>query len=176
VLYVPTYAATAWYHGCLAPELQKDLRATLKEASEFATGAYATALGKGAALAGEERGRIAAQLSRFTGLSTEYLERTDLRIEILRFTKELLRSRRRTVGRLDSRFTGIDRDAAGERIDNDPSMTNILGPYTATFYDYVRGELGFESDLPYEVLNFKTNETWRFEQENSFVDVSATLR
>ncbi len=176
VLYLPTYTATAWYHQRLAPELQKDLRATLREASEFATGDYAAALMKGAALAGEERARIVARLARYTGLSADYLERCDLRVEIMRFTKELLRDRRRTVGRLDSRFTGIDRDAAGEVMENDPSLTNIMGPYTAVFNDYVRGELGFESDLPYEVLSFKTHEAWRFEHDGRFLEVSETLR
>jgi hypothetical protein len=74
------------------------------------------------------------------------IERTNLRIEIFRFTKELLRHERRTVGRLDSRFKGIDRDAVGERFEFDPSLTNITGPYTATLNDYIRGELKFESD------------------------------
>lgn len=177
VLYLPTYAATAWYHKRLAPELQKDLHATLAEAKAFATGEYAAALLRGTSLPAEERTRVAAKLARYTGLSVEYIERADLRVEIMRFTKELLRDRRRTVGRLDSRFIGIDRDAAGETISNDPSMTNIIGPYTATFNDYVRGELQYENDLPYEILSFRVNEAWRFpEHENRFVDVSETLR
>lgn len=175
VLFLPTYTATAWYHKRLAPEL-KDLKATLAEASAFATGAYATALMKGDALQGDERARVVAQLARYTGLTPEYLERTNLRIEIMRFTRELLRDQRRTVGRLDSRFTGIERDAAGESMEHDPSMSNILGPYTAAFNDYVRGDLGYESDLPYEILNFKTNESWRYERDGHFVEVAETLR
>ena len=80
------------------------------------------------------------------------MERSELRIEINRFTRELLRDQRKTVGRLDSRFIGIERDAVGETPGYDPSYANIQGPYTAAFNDYIRRELGYESDLPYEIL------------------------
>ena len=177
VLFIPAYAATAWYHGRLAPELQKDLRSTLAQAEAFAMDVYAPALFKGADLPAAERVSLVRQLARFTGLGEEFIERCNLRIEIHRFTKELLRHERRTVGRLDGRFTGIDRDAAGATSDHDPSFTNIIGPYTATFNDYVRGDLQFESDLPYEILNFKTHEHWSYrEHENRFLDVAETLR
>lgn len=176
-LYLPTYTATAWYHKRLAPELQNDLQATLREAEDFALGEYALALMKGSALVESERSQIVEKLARFTGLAPEYIERCNLRIEIFRFTKELLRHERRTVGRLDSRFKGIDRDAAGEKIEYDPSMTNIMGPYTATFYDYVRRELKFESDLIYEVLHEKVWLAWSYaEYENKYVNVAETLR
>lgn len=177
IVYLPAYTATAWYHKRLAPELQKDLRAALDEAQAFATGEYAAALLKGSALGRDERARVAEQLARFTGLSRDYVERANLRPEIMRFCKELLRQERRTVGRLDSRFTGVDRDATGAEPETDPSFSHILGPYTATFNDYVRGELGYESDLPYEILSFRTNDAWRFqEHENKFVEVVETLR
>src|SRR5574341_433807 len=176
VLYLPTYAATAWYHGRLAPELQKDLRATLGEVEAFALNEYTLALAKGAALSAEERARIVEKLARYTGLSADYVERTDLRIEIMRFNKELLRSERRTVGRLDSRFKGIDRDSAGEAHEYDPSLTNVMGPYTATFNDYVRGELKFESDLPYEILNPRVWPWSYADFENQYVNVAETLR
>lgn len=131
---------------------------------------------QGDALPAETRARIIAQLARFTGLSKPYLERTNLRIDIMRFTKELLREERRSVGRLDSRFTGIDRDAAGEVSDHDPSLTMIMGPYTATFNDYVRRELQFESDLPYEILSGRVH-PWSFDKyENQYVNVGETLR
>jgi carboxypeptidase C (cathepsin A) len=93
-----------------------------------------------------------------------------------RFVKELLRAEGRTVGRLDSRFKGIDRDAAGERADLDPSYSAIQGPYTATLNDYVRGELQFESDLPYEIISGRVH-PWSFgDHENRYVDVADTLR
>ncbi|MCA9934135.1 MAG: hypothetical protein KC415_09440, partial [Anaerolineales bacterium] len=125
----------------------------------------------------EERPSIIQKLARYTGLSEAFIERANLRIEIFRFCKELLREQRRTVGRLDTRYIGIDRDAAGEFFEGDPSYAAILGPYTATFNDYIRRELEFESDLPYEILSFKVFPAWQYAQnQNSFVNVAETLR
>ena len=177
ILYLPAYAATAWYHKRLDEKLQRDLRATLKEVEAFALNEYAPAMMKGAALSATERTAFVEQVARYTGLTTGYVDRADLHIEILRYTKELLRAERRTLGRLDSRFTGIDRDAAGETHEYDPSLTNSLGPYTAAFNDYVRRELQFESDLPYEILSSKVIQAWSFaEHENRYVSVADTLR
>ncbi len=174
--FLPTYTATAWYHHKLDEELGRDLQATLGEVEAFAGGEYALALMQGVSLPTDERAQIIRKLARYTGLSPDYIDRSDLRIEIFRFTKELLRDERRTVGRLDSRFKGFDRDAVGEQFEQDPSMVAIKGPYTATFYDYVRGELGYESDLPYEVLSPKVH-PWSFaEHENRYVNVAETLR
>ncbi len=177
ILFLPTFTATAWYHKRLDAELQADLHATLNRAESFALNDYATALMHGDALPADRRAAVVRQLARFTGLTPDYIERTNLRIDIFRFIKELLRDQRRTVGRLDSRFQGTERDAAGESIENDPSLSNIMGPYTATFYDYVRRELKFESDLPYEVLSFKVNAQWTFdEHSNQYVNVADILR
>jgi carboxypeptidase C (cathepsin A) len=100
-----------------------------------------------------------------------------LRINDGHFFKELLRERGRTVGRLDSRFTGIDRSGVTETIEYDPLLTNVLGPYTAAFYDYIRSELKFESDLPYEILSSKVWMNWSYSQfENKYLDVAETLR
>jgi carboxypeptidase C (cathepsin A) len=177
ILFLPTYAATAWYHQRLPADLQaRPLPDLLAEVKQFALGEYTLALMQGAALAVEARAGILAKLARYTGLSADWIDRADLRIEIFRFTKELLRDRRRTVGRLDSRFTGIDRDAVGENHEYDPSLTNITGPYTAALNDYVRSELKFESDLPYEILNPKVW-PWSYAQhENQYVNVAETLR
>ena len=115
-------------------------------------------------------------MARLTGLSPEYVERANLRVRIDRFTKELLRDERRTVGRLDSRFTGIDRDAAGERTEYDPSYTNIYGPFTATLNDYARRELKYESDLPYEILTGRV-QPWSYEgYQNRYLNVAEPLR
>lgn len=176
ILFLPTYAATAWYHRRLTDELQKDLFATLAEVESFAMGDYAHALMEGDALQEEERLLIARKLARYTGVSEDYIDSADLRIEIFRFTKELLRHAKRTVGRLDSRFKGIDRDSAGEKFEFDPSMNNITGPYTATLNDYVRGELKFESDLPYEILSERVFPWSYAEFENEYVNVADTLR
>jgi carboxypeptidase C (cathepsin A) len=117
-----------------------------------------------------------AELARYTGLNPDYIRASNLRIDIMRFTKELLREERRTLGRLDSRFKGIDRDAAGETWEFDPSLAAITGPYTATLNDYVRTELQFESDLPYEILTSRVR-PWGFEQhQNQYINVAETLR
>jgi carboxypeptidase C (cathepsin A) len=173
-LFLPSYAATAWYHKKIHP--RKPLKAFLKEVEDFALGEYTLALMKGAALTGRERTQIITRLAGYTGLSEDYLDRTDLRINVFRFCKELLRTDRRTIGRLDSRFTGIDRDSAGEFFEEDPSLSAITGPYTATFYDYVRGELKYESDLPYEILTPKVSPWSYAEFENRFVNVAEILR
>ena len=105
-----------------------------------------------------------------------YIEQTNLRVSIDRFDKELLRDQRRTVGRLDGRFNGIDRDAAGEATEFDPSYAAIFGEYTAVFNDYVRRELKYESDLPYEILTGNVR-PWNYDRaQNRYVDVAETLR
>jgi carboxypeptidase C (cathepsin A) len=176
VLFLPTYTATAFHHRRLAPELQEDLRRTLDEVEDFAMGDYTLALMRGSALPAAQRADIARRLARYTGLSAEFIERCDLRVEIGRFCKELLRAERRTVGRLDSRFVGFDRDSAGERFELDPSYSAIQGPFTATLNHYLRTELLYESDLPYEVLTDRVA-PWNFGQERSeYLDMSEPLR
>jgi carboxypeptidase C (cathepsin A) len=176
ILFLPTYAATAWYHNALSDELQRDLRQTLRHVEDFALTEYTLALMLGSTLPEDEQARIADKLARFTGLSPDYVKRTNLRIHIHRFVKELLREQRLTVGRLDSRFKGTDRDAAGEAYEYDPSYALIQGPYTAALNDYVRTELEFESDLPYEILTDRVR-PWTFdEHQNQYVNVAETLR
>jgi carboxypeptidase C (cathepsin A) len=177
ILFLPTYAATAWYHKRLGPDLQrKPLRKLLDEVEAFAAGEYASALFRGARLAPGERKALVAKLARYTGLSAGYIERTELRIGIFRFCKELLRAEGRTVGRLDSRYTGFDRDAAGEQFEFDPAMVEILGAYSAAMNDYVRAELKFEADLPYEVIKaFYLDWGWK-DFANRYASVGATLR
>lgn len=177
LLFLPTYTATAHYHGRLPADLQAlPLSEVLVLAEGFVHDTYAPALLRGDRLLEGERTALRRELARFTGLSEAYLDATDLRVEIFRFTKELLRDQGRTIGRIDSRYTGVDRDAAGERFEFDPSMSATQGPYTATFNDYVRGELGYESDLPYEVLA-NLYESWSYENvENRYLNVAETLR
>jgi carboxypeptidase C (cathepsin A) len=176
ILFLPTYTATAWYHKRLPADLQANLHRALGEAEVFAQGEYTLALMQGDALAEEERTRIIESLARLTGLSQEYIQETNLRINIYRFVKELLRDQRRTVGRLDTRFTGIDRDSAGEHFEFDPSMALIQGPYSAVMNDYVRAELEFENDLPYEILTDRVRPWSYAEHQNEYVNVAETLR
>src|SRR6266446_4052803 len=131
ILYLPTYTAIAWYHKKLPADLQSgDVQKAVEESRKFAVGEYTDALMTGDALPAARRAETMQKLARLTGLSPDYIDRTNLRIEIQRFTKELLRSERRTIGRIDARFTGIDRDAAGERPEFDPSIAAIIGPYS----------------------------------------------
>jgi carboxypeptidase C (cathepsin A) len=174
VLFLPTYAATACYHGKV--RTRRPMRKFLAEVEQFAAGEYAAALAKGSSLSLRQYAVIAAKLARYTGLSREYIEQANLRPVIFRFCKQLLRDQRRTVGRLDSRFLGMDRDAAGEVWESDPSMDAILGPYTAALYDYVRTELKYESDLPYEILNGKVWPWSYSDHENRYVNVAEILR
>jgi carboxypeptidase C (cathepsin A) len=174
-LFLPTFTATAWYHKRLAPELQGDLAKTLAEVQQFAQGDYTLALMKGDALEPAARSEIARRLARYTGLGAEFIERANLRVSMDRFTKELLRADRRTVGRLDSRYLGIDYDSAGENFEADASYAAIQGPYTAALNQYVRSELKFESDLPYEILTGRV-QPWNFGAANRYLDVADRLR
>ena len=175
ILFLPTYAATALYHNRL-DETDTELETFIDEVREFAIGDYAVALMKGSSISATERADIVKKLASYTGLTPEYLERTDLRINIARFCKELLRDKDRTVGRFDSRYTGIDRDSAGENYEYDPSSAVVQGAYTATLNDYVRNALEFESDLPYEILSRRVH-PWDYSgHQNEYVNVADTLR
>ncbi len=177
VCFLPTYAATAHYHDALADRYQAmPVAEFLAEVEEFARGEYASALMMGDQLDPERARDIAERVAAYSGLSVDYVERANLRPVIYNFTKELLRDRRRTVGRLDSRFTGIDRDAAGDTYEYDPSYAAIQAIYTACLNAYVREELGYESDLPYEIL---TNvRPWEYGSagDNQYLDVAERMR
>ena len=152
IYFLPTYTTSGWYHKVLPSDLQSlTIDAVAQKAREFAHGPYAAALEKGDEISESEYRQIVKDIARFTGLSTEYIERTNLRINPQRWFKELLRNRRLTVGRLDSRFTGMDRDAAGERYEYDSSQAAYEGPYVAMFHDYVRRDLKWDSELYYTI-------------------------
>ncbi|HTQ80285.1 MAG TPA: peptidase S10, partial [Thermoanaerobaculia bacterium] len=176
ILILPTYTAAAWYHKKLPPELSSDLGKTLSEVEAFALHDYALALLEGDRLPEARRREIASRLARYTGLSVDYVLRANLRIEIERFTKELLRDQGRTVGRLDTRFTGSDLDAAGEFPEYDPASAAVSGPYAGAVNDYLRRELGWKSDLVYEYLSEKVR-PWSFEPyHNQYANLAETLR
>jgi carboxypeptidase C (cathepsin A) len=176
VLILPTYTATAWHYKKLPPDLQGDFAKALAEAESFARNDYAQALMQGDLLSPERRRATIAELARLTGLSPDYVDRANLRIEINRFTKELLRGERKTVGRLDTRFTGNDLDAVGEVPEYDPADASLDGPYAAAVNDYIRRELKYQSDLVYERLNEKVY-PWSFgDYENQYLNVAEYLR
>jgi carboxypeptidase C (cathepsin A) len=175
-LFLPTYTAAAWYHKRLPADLQGDLRKSLSEAERFALDEYFLALAQGNDLSPERRREVAQKIARLTGVSESYVERMNLRLEIDSFTKELMRAERQTIGRLDTRFLGIDLYAEGIEPEFDPSYAAILGPFSGVFNDYVRRDLGFESDLPYEILTRRVR-PWNYgEFQNRFVNVAEDLR
>jgi carboxypeptidase C (cathepsin A) len=176
VIHLPTYAATAWFHKKLPAEYAGDQAKLLREVEDFARNEYASALMQGDLLPPERQKAVAEKVARYTGLSVDYVLRSNLRIDIYRFLKELLRGERKTVGRLDSRFTGSDLDAAGEQEEYDPSSESVDAPYTMLMQDYLRRDLGFQEDMIYERLNGKVF-PWSWKGfENQYVNVAEPLR
>lgn len=150
IFFLPTLIASAWYHKLLPPDLQKlSIGELAQKARQFAHGDYAAALEKGDEIQPAEYQKVAKELARFTGLSPKYIEQTNLRISPFRWFKELLRDKRKTVGRIDARFTGMDADAAGERYEYDSSLASYDGSYVAMFQDYVRRELKWNTEMFY---------------------------
>jgi carboxypeptidase C (cathepsin A) len=143
------------------------------EAKTFALGDYMLALTRGNTLTAAERTMMAGRLAEFTGLSPEFILAANLRVDSGRFRKELLRDQRLVVGRLDSRFTALDLDAAGERQEFDPSNTALKGAYVAMFQDYIKNELKWESDLRYPTSG--NVRPWTYVQ-NRYMDTTDALR
>ena len=175
-LFLPTYAAVAYYHNRL-PEPVNNLEEFLDEVEQFALGDYTLALMRGDSLSADQRVALANRLHRYTGLDTAYLRRTNYRIHISRFVKELRRDEGISVGRLDGRLTGRDYDDAGDRYDFDPSLDGtITGSYTATLNAYLHDELNYRNDLPYEILTGRV-QPWDYSNvQNEFLNVAETLR
>lgn len=158
VVYLPSYAAIAWQHNKVPNT--GTLEAWVQAARDFDRTVYLPALAQGDALPPAEMDSIAAKLSAITGLSTQYLHETRLRIAPARFRKELLRSDDRTLGRYDARFEGWDPDAAGDTPGYDPSDTGISGAYVAAFHEYLQKDLNYTSEEPYYLSGPGVNEAW----------------
>jgi carboxypeptidase C (cathepsin A) len=174
VLYLPSYSATAWYHKKLPADLQqRSLPEVFALAESFAAGDYSTALFKGSALTPAERGRVLAEYSRLTGLSTNFVDRANLRVPLGRFAAEVMATEDRVVGRYDSRYLGYVRDRLATRMEQDPSYEAVGSAFASTFNQYIRAELKYETDLPYEVL--AAVGPWNWDQSNGYVDVGETL-
>jgi carboxypeptidase C (cathepsin A) len=139
---LPSYAATALYHGVI----RGDLDTLLAQAEDFALNEYSVALLKGSRVGADEQERLAKRMADLTGLPAEMLVKSNLRVTLWRYIKALLRDRNRTVGRLDTRWVGIDADVVGETFEDDPSMSRIWGPATRAFNRYVRDDLGWDGD------------------------------
>ncbi len=175
VLFLPTYAADARYYKKLAPEYQEmSIEDFMTEVREFAGGEYLTALFKGSRLSKEERDALAEKLSAYTGLKKQYILNSNLRIEISAFCKELLRDEHLVVGRIDSRYTGTDRDNVGSSFEDDPSSYQLGGAFGGAINDYIRRELGFKCERPYRTSSDLWR-TWNY-SDNSFLQQQAIIR
>jgi carboxypeptidase C (cathepsin A) len=171
-LYLPTYAAIAHYHGLHGTRPIADV---LREAEALAQRDYPYGLALGARLPAVERTELVRRVAEVTGLSQTYVDQVNLRIEHRRFFRELLRSRGQVVGRLDGRFIGYEPDDGGEHPSYDPSNIAIGGPYSSALNYYVHGELGYRSDLPYEILTDRV-QPWSYSEfEGRHVTVTSML-
>jgi carboxypeptidase C (cathepsin A) len=185
--YQPSYAATAWYHHQMA-----NPPATVEEAAAegraFAQGPYAAALEKGQLISPQERATIAQQMSALTGHSPQFIENAYLRVGLSAFRKELLRDQRLTVGRYDSRYTGVDPDASGDSPDFDASDVAISGAFVGTLQSYLAHDLGYQTDMPYR-LSARDGEGYKWDwnhevpgssyklnSPNTALDLAAAMR
>jgi carboxypeptidase C (cathepsin A) len=174
-LELPTYAADAWYHKKVSPDLQKkNLQAFLKEVEGFAQGEYAAALAKGDDLSAAERKATIDKLVKYTGLDAHYLEETNLRWDVSHFTRQLLRNEHETIGRYDGRLHGPSALNTGETSEYDPSSTEITPPFTAIFQHYMREELNYKTDMFYYPSGGV--QPWDYGGGNAFGDTTSLLR
>ena len=173
LVFLPAYTATAQFHKKLPPDLQSNLPKALAEAREFIRDDYPKALLRGNALSESERKSIVAKLARLTGLPTQVIEENNLQISPTLFRKKLLLDQGLILGRYDARITGRDDDPGSSSPGFDPSYASTYGPFSAAMNSYVRDELKFEDDLPYEILTGV--QPWNFDARNSAPSVSARL-
>ena len=173
-LYLPSYTATAWYHKKLAPKLQGDLETALALAEKWASSDYLLALNKGDRIPAQERRAVAEKLAEFTGLSREFVENRNLRLQNRDFARELLRGQGRMTGIMDSRFSAENGDPA-TGLPFDATVSTIRPPFTAVVNNYLRGELKYHCDLEYYVLGGGIGR-WDWEAKNSYADSSENLR
>lgn len=152
-LTLPHYAATAWYHRALSADLQqRDLDAVLPEVERFTVDEYIPALVRAGSLDEGARRQIATKVARYAGIPESVVLQNNLGVPVGLFRKELLRARGLTVGRLDARYTGIDRRTGGEAYDYDPALTAWEHMFTPAINYYLRDVLGWKTDLQYYVF------------------------
>jgi len=159
VLYLPTYAASAYYHKAL-PQQPKDFKAFIAQVEQFATGAYAGALRAGSRLDDAARADVLKKLHRYTGLSEGYWSNANLRVNNSQFEKELLRGKGKVTGRLDSRYTGWSVDLLGEDQNWDPMSASVGPAFAAAFHRYLQGYLGYTPHRRYRLLSLAVNRAW----------------
>jgi len=172
-LFLPAYTAAAQFHNKLPPDLETNLPKALAEAREFAKGEYTSALQQGNSLPAAEREKVVAELARLTGLTPQVIKDNNLRIDEGVFRKQLLHDQGLILGAYDARITGRDDDPASPYPDFDPSMAATFGPFSAAMNSYVRDELKFKDDLPYEIL--AGVQPWNYGARNSYPSVADKL-
>jgi carboxypeptidase C (cathepsin A) len=172
-LILPAYTAAAHFHNKLPPDLQSDLTNALAEARAFAKGEFTSALLQGSSLAADEKKKIIAELVRLTGLKASVIEDNNLRVDPFVFRKQLLHDDGLILGAYDARLTGRDGDPAGPGADFDPASAAVMGPFSAAMNSYVRSELKFEDDLPYELI--AGVQPWNYGARNNFANASDRL-
>lgn len=170
---LPAFTAAAHFHHKLPADLQADLEKALVESRTFARGEYLSALQAGARLPAAERTNVVAKLARLTGLPPRIIEDNQLRVEPGVFRKQLLHDEGLILGAYDARLTGRDGDPAAGWPGFDPSSTATMGAFSAAMNAYVRGELKFEDDLPYELL--APVQPWNYTAHNSYPNASDRL-
>ena len=173
VLILPAYTASAQFHKKLPPDLQDNLPKALTESRAFANGEYTAALLHGETLSTNEIKKIAAELVRLTGLKQQVIEDNKLRIDEGVFRKQLLHDDGLILGVYDTRITGHDDNPASPYPDFDPSSAATRGPFAAAINSYIRTELKFENDLPYELL--AGVQPWNYGVRNNYANASDKL-
>lgn len=174
VIYLPTYAAVAWYHDQLENK-PESLESFVQQARQFAKNEYANALMKGDELSGSRRSQIISKMSEFTGLSKEYLDRANMRVTQSEFTKQLLRDEGETVGRLDSRYKGYSMDNLSQNAIYDPQSSAISPAYTTMFLKYYHNELKFGKDKQYNISAYSMpGFEWDWERAGGWFPTSPT--
>lgn len=173
LVFLPTYTATAHFHKKLPTDLQANLTKALAEAREFAAKDYLVALQRGHSLTAAERGTIATKLARLTGLPKQLIEDNDLQVNTSQFREYLLRDEGLILGRYDARITGRDADKGSSFPRFDPSYASTYGPFSAAMNSYLREELKFQNDLPYEILTGV--QPWNYDARSSYPSVADRL-
>src|ERR1039458_9429865 len=178
VFLIPSFTMIAGYHHKLAPDLAQDMNKARQESEQWASTEYTEALAKGDSLTPQERQKIIDQLARFTGLSKEVIDEANLRINVQKFTHYLLIDQKLRIGRLDGRYTGPDPNGLLDTPFYDPTGSATQPPFTSVFNNYLRTELGYKVDMPYNVRAPRgPNDTWDWGSAiQGFPDTASAMR
>lgn len=151
---LPYFTAAAWYHKMLSSELQnKDLNQILPEAEDFAINTLLPAISKGGFISDLEKNSVAKKMGYYSGLKTKVILQNNLEVSPSFFWKELLRDKSgQTIGRLDSRYLGLDKRESGASTDYNSEITSWLHSFTPAINYYIREELNFKTDVKYNVF------------------------